>query len=68
MTHATALVAAARSRDRDAFACLVAGETPEAWRLTYSILRNPMDAEEALQDAFVTAWRRIGRASCRERV
>jgi len=59
MTHATALVAAARSRDRDAFARLVAGETPEAWRLTYSILRNPMDAEEALQDAFVTAWRRL---------
>jgi RNA polymerase sigma-70 factor, ECF subfamily len=59
MTDGLALVAAARARDRDAFARLVGLETPEAWRLTYSILRSTVDAEDALQDAFVTAWTRL---------
>lgn len=54
-----ALVAAARDRDREAFARLVTRETPQAWSLTYSILRNSVDAEDALQDAFVTAWVRL---------
>jgi len=59
MTDGIALVAAARARDRDAFARLVTLETPEAWRLTYAILRSTVDAEDALQDAFVTAWTRL---------
>ena len=59
MTDGPALVAAARARDREAFARLVTVETPEAWRLTYSILRSTADAEDALQDAFVTAWTRL---------
>ncbi len=59
MTDGIPLVAAARARDRDAFARLVVIETPQAWRLSYSILRSPADAEDALQDAFVTAWTRL---------
>lgn len=59
MTDGIALVAAARARDREAFARLVITETPEAWRITYSILRSTVDAEDALQDAFVTAWTRL---------
>lgn len=59
MTDGIPLVAAARARDRDAFARLVLIETPQAWRLSYSILRSTPDAEDALQDAFVTAWIRL---------
>ena len=59
MTDGIPLVAAARARDRDAFARLVLIETPQAWRLSYSILRSTADAEDALQDAFVTAWIRL---------
>ena len=59
MTDGIALVAAARARNRDAFARLVVIETPEAWRLSYSILRITADAEDALQDAFVKAWTQL---------
>jgi RNA polymerase sigma factor (sigma-70 family) len=53
------LVTAARAGDGDAFMDLVHLETPEAFRLTLAILRHPSDAEDALQDAFVRAWREL---------
>jgi len=53
------LVSAARAGDGDAFMELVRIETPEAFRLTLAILRNPADAEDALQEAFVHAWREL---------
>jgi hypothetical protein len=53
------LVSAARAGEGDAFMELVRIETPEAFRLTLAILRHPADAEDALQEAFVRAWREL---------
>jgi RNA polymerase sigma-70 factor (ECF subfamily) len=55
------LVMAARDGDRDAFASLVSLESRDAYRLTLSILRNPHDAEDAAQEAFVRAWSELPR-------
>ena len=54
------VVLAARSGDAAAFATLVRAETPAAYRLALSIVRSPAEAEDAVQDAFVRAWRDIG--------
>jgi RNA polymerase sigma factor (sigma-70 family) len=53
------LVIAARAGDGDAFMDLVQLETPNAFRLSLAILRHPFDAEDALQEAFVRAWREL---------
>ena len=53
------LVIAAKAGDGDAFMDLVQLETPEAFRLSLAILRHPFDAEDALQEAFVRAWREL---------
>lgn len=54
------LVVAARSGDATAFATLVHAETPAAYRLALSIVRSRAEAEDAVQDAFLRAWRDIG--------
>lgn len=54
------LVLAARSGDATAFAMLVHAETPAAYRLALSIVRSPTEAEDAVQEAFLRAWRDIG--------
>ena len=54
------LVTAARSGDASAFAMLVHAETPAAYRLALSIVRSPAEAEDAVQEAFLRAWRDIG--------
>ena len=59
MTDRRDLVISARQGDRNAFAELVDIESREAIRLSMSILRNQTDAEDAAQEAFVRAWRRI---------
>jgi len=51
------LVLAARSGDASAFADLVRAETPAAYRLALSIVRSPAEAEDAVQEAFLRAWR-----------
>jgi RNA polymerase sigma-70 factor (ECF subfamily) len=53
------VVLAARSGDATAFAALVHVETPAAYRLALSIVRSPAEAEDAVQEAFLRAWRDI---------
>jgi RNA polymerase sigma-70 factor (ECF subfamily) len=53
------LVTAAKAGDGDAFMDLVQLETPEAYRLSLAILRHASDAEDALQEAFLRAWREL---------
>jgi RNA polymerase sigma-70 factor (ECF subfamily) len=57
---AGSVVIAARAGDQSAFAALVRLETPRAYRLALSIIGSPAEAEEAVQDAFLRAWRDIG--------
>lgn len=53
------LVEAARRGDRDAFDALVRQEVAGVYRTARAILGSPSDAEEATQDAFVSAWRSL---------
>jgi RNA polymerase sigma-70 factor, ECF subfamily len=54
------LVEAARRGDRDAFEALVRREVAAVYRTSLAILGNAADAEEATQDAFLSAWRSLG--------
>lgn len=53
------LVPRAREGDDDAFAVLVHRHSTPMLALAYQMLGNPADAEEAVQDAFVSGWRRL---------
>jgi len=55
------LVRAARSGDREAFGQLVELHQRAVTRLAYRILGERDDADGAAQDAFVKAWRSLGR-------
>lgn len=52
---------AARAGDRQAFTTLVEHEAPVALRLARAILRSDSEAQDAVQDAFVRAWRDLHR-------
>jgi RNA polymerase sigma-70 factor (ECF subfamily) len=53
------LVLAARDGDATAFAAVVRAELPRAYRLALSIVRSPEEAEDAVQEAFLRAWRDV---------
>ena len=53
------LVDAISSGDKDAFAILVERETPALFRACYRILGDVSDAEDAVQETFVTVYRAI---------
>lgn len=55
------LVAAARSKDAAAFEILLRPLIQPAYRLAYTMLRNRDDAEDAVQEAALNAWRHAGR-------
>jgi len=56
-----ALVAAAQRGGEDAFAAVVRPHLEIAFRLAYVITGNAAEAEDAVQDALVKAWRALGR-------
>ena len=55
------LVLLARQGDPDAFDQLVARHQSAVFRAAMAALRNREDAEEVAQDAFIRAWRSLGR-------
>jgi len=56
----TIIVEKARSGDRQAFAELVNRYSPRVYNLVRRILRNPQDAEDVLQETFLSAWEKLG--------
>jgi len=54
------LVRAARAGDRGAFAELLRPDYRAAFRLAYGLLQDVDEAEDVVQEAAFTAWRRIG--------
>jgi RNA polymerase sigma-70 factor (ECF subfamily) len=55
------LLEKAQRGDHQAFATLVADARPRALAVALKVLRNPDDAEDAVQDAFLKVWRYLGR-------
>lgn len=55
----THLARLARQGDRDAFAALVDLHQQGAWRVAMAALGRAEDAEDAAQDAFISAWRNL---------
>lgn len=55
------LIALAQDGDGDAYASLVRAHQDVAFRTAMLITQDAAEAEEAAQDAFVKAWRALGR-------
>ena len=62
-----ALVARAQRGDRDAFDELVRRHRDRVYAVVLRLTRNPSDAEDALQDAFLNAYRALHRFDRRAR-
>ena len=56
----TELLQAHVDGDAGAFATLVARHQDRLWAVALSVMRNPEDAADALQDAYISAFRRAG--------
>jgi len=56
----TTLVAEAQSGDANAFAALMNQYRSHVYHVALNITRNPQDAEDALQDAFLKAYAHLG--------
>jgi len=55
------LIASARLGNREAFGALVERYAPQVRRLTRTILGKTTDAEDAAQEAFLSAWKALDR-------
>lgn len=62
-----ALVEAARSGDEEAFASIARGRADRLFAVAYRILRDVGRAEDAVQQALVTAWRELPALRAAER-
>ena len=56
-----ALLAALRAGDKAAFAELVSAYSPKIYNVALKLLGDPAEAEDALQETFLNAYRSIGR-------
>lgn len=56
-----ALLAALRAGDKAAFAELVAAYSSRVYNVALKLLGDPIEAEDALQETFLSAYRAIGR-------
>lgn len=54
------LVRRAREGDREAFDRLVGAHLPRVWGVVFRIVRNREDAEDVVQETFLTAHRSLG--------
>lgn len=61
MSIAPTLIQEARAGDQQAFMQLLEPELPGAFRLAAAMLRNPTEAEDAVQEAALKAWRSFAR-------
>src|ERR1041384_4986071 len=64
-TEAAAVLARARQGDSEAFRELVERHSRSACRLAYRMTGNEQDAEDVVQDAFLRAYRQLGRFESR---
>ncbi|MBT4512022.1 MAG: RNA polymerase subunit sigma-70, partial [Chloroflexi bacterium] len=53
------LVRQAKAGDREAFGQLMENHAVRAYRIAFSILQNQSEAEDAVQEAFITAFKSI---------
>ena len=68
MSDETDLVARARAGDRDAFGVLVERYAGQARRVARAVLDDPDDADDAAQDAFLSALVKLGQFDSRRPV
>jgi RNA polymerase sigma-70 factor (ECF subfamily) len=53
------LLSRARLGDRSAFERLVERHLPQVWRAVWRVVRHKQDAEDVVQETFLTAWRSL---------
>jgi len=63
-----AAVARVRAGDEDAFRVLVERHSRQLFRLAYRMTGNEQDAEDVVQEAFLRAYRQVGRFEARSSV
>lgn len=63
----TRLLEAARAGDQHAFAQLASASRSRLWAVCLQICGNPLDAEDALQDALISAWQHLDKFDGRAR-
>ena len=54
------LIEAARGGDRESFEHLVRLHMPRVWRVVWRVVRHREDAEDGVQEVFLTAFRSLG--------
>src|SRR3954465_7680065 len=64
-TEAAAVLARARQGDSDAFRALVETHSRSVFRLAFRMTGNEQDAEDVVQEAFLRAYRQLGRFESR---
>ena len=62
------LLAAARTGDQDSFARLIEPQIAAGYRLAVSMLSDPGQAEDVVQEATFRAWRAVGQLSSSSRL